>query len=196
MTFSVCAIVPSFNHYLHIDKVINAIREQGLPVIIVDDGSFEPARSHLAKMHKPGNGVTVRRFEKNTGKGSAVVEGFRLALDAGYTHAVQIDADGQHDLKSLSEVLNLSKSEPEALISGLPIYDETIPKSRKIARWLTHVWVWVETLSTYIPDSMCGYRVYPLDPAMKIVKNRRLATTWILTLKLWFECVGEERQFE
>jgi predicted LPLAT superfamily acyltransferase len=172
MTFSACAIVPSFNHYLHIDKVINAIREQRLPVIIVDDGSFEPARSHLANMHNPDNGVTVRRFEKNSGKGSAVVEGFRLALDAGYTHAVQIDADGQHDLKSLSELLNLSKSEPEALISGLPIYDETIPKSRKIARWLTHVWVWVETLSTYIPDSMCGYRVYPLDPAMKIVKKQ------------------------
>ncbi|USG62618.1 glycosyltransferase family 2 protein [Sneathiella marina] len=172
MTFSACAIVPSYNHYLHIDKVVAAIRGQSVPVIIIDDGSVEPAKSHLASLHNPENGVTVRRFETNAGKGSAVIEGFRLALNAGHTHAVQIDADGQHDLNSLPGLLDWSKSEPDALISGLPVYDETIPISRKLARWLTHLWVWVETLSTHIPDSMCGYRVYPLGPAMKIVEKQ------------------------
>ncbi|MEH6527886.1 MAG: glycosyltransferase [Sneathiella sp.] len=172
MTLLACAIVPSHNHYLHIDDVIFAIQEQGLPAIIIDDGSGEPARSHLSKLHSPENGVTVRRFEKNMGKGRAVTEGFRQALAAGYTHAVQIDADGQHDIESLADLLKLSESEPGALISGLPIYDETIPKSRKFARWLTHIWVWVETLSTYIPDSMCGFRVYPLDLTMKVVRNQ------------------------
>jgi predicted LPLAT superfamily acyltransferase len=172
MNFSACAIVPSFNHYLHIEDVITALRNQGLRVFVIDDGSAEPAKSFLAGLHNPENGVSVHRFERNMGKGGAVIEGFRLASSAGFSHGVQVDADGQHDLKTLPDLLRLSKSEPEALVSGQPIYDDTIPRSRKIARSLTHVWVWIETLSTQIADSMCGYRVYPLSAAIAVIEDQ------------------------
>lgn len=169
MSFIPCAIVPSYNHYRHIAKVLEALQGENLRIFIIDDGSSAPAKTALAAFHDPEKGITVHRFEENGGKGRAVIEGFHLANAEGFTHALQIDADGQHDLEALPSLLELAAAHPQALISGAPQYDETIPTSRKLARWLTHVWVWVETLSTAITDSMCGYRVYPLAPALTVI---------------------------
>ena len=171
MSFSVAAIVPSYNHYRHIGEVIAALRGQNLRVFIIDDGSAEPAKSALAALHNPAKGVTLHRLDQNGGKGGAVMTGFRLAAAEGFSHALQVDADGQHDLASLPGLIALAETHPNALVSGQPIYDETIPTSRKIARWITHVWVWIETLSTKITDSMCGYRVYPLGPALDVMAS-------------------------
>lgn len=158
----VCAIVPTYNH----DRVIGAVLERlcaaRLAVFVIDDGSAEPARSRLAALHDESRHITVHRLPANRGKGSAMVEGFHLAAAAGFSHAVQVDADGQHDLDQLPQLLRLAADHPEALISGQPVYDDSIPLGRKIGRWITHVWVWIETLSLRIRDSMCGFRVYPL----------------------------------
>jgi predicted LPLAT superfamily acyltransferase len=168
---SLCAIVPSHDHYKHIETVITGLKQQNLPIFIVDDGSAEPAKSALASFHNISDGITVYRLPVNGGKGKAVIEGFRLAYEAGFSHAVQVDADGQHDPAALPVLIKTAMACPEALVSGAPVYDETIPVSRKLARWLTHVWVWVETLSLEITDSMCGYRVYPIATALAVVEE-------------------------
>lgn len=169
-----CAIIPSYNHHRVIDAVIAQVRQQGLPVFVIDDGSAEATRLHLAALHAPDAGITVHRLATNQGKGAAVMTGFALAQAAGFTHAVQIDADGQHDLESLPALLALAQAHPEALISGQPIYDASVPKARKIGRYVTHVWVWIETGSLRIRDSMCGFRVYPLAPVMALLATRRI----------------------
>lgn len=171
MSNTLAAIVPSYNHHRHIGGVIAALRAHGLRVFIIDDGSAEPAKSALAALDDPAGGVTLHRMEENGGKGAAVMAGFRFAAAERFTHALQIDADGQHDLVALPALMELSALHPEALISGQPIYDKTVPKSRKMARWITHVWVWIETLSTAITDSMCGYRIYPLAPALAVIES-------------------------
>ncbi|MCF8467620.1 MAG: glycosyltransferase family 2 protein [Sneathiella sp.] len=171
MSFSVAAIVPSYNHYRHIGNVVAALRGQNLRIFIIDDGSAEPAKSALAALHDPAQGITLHRLDQNGGKGGAVMEGFQLAAAEGFTHALQVDADGQHDLTALPGLIALAETHPDALVSGQPIYDATIPAARKIARWITHVWVWVETLSAQITDSMCGYRVYPLKSALDVMDS-------------------------
>jgi glycosyltransferase involved in cell wall biosynthesis len=158
----VCAIVPSHDHWKVVGTVVARLRAAGLAVFVIDDGSGEPARTVLAGLHDEAGGVTVVRLDPNQGKGCAVVAGFRLALAAGFTHAVQVDADGQHDLDALAGLLALSDRYPTALVSAQAVYDETVPLGRRIGRWVTHVWVWIETLSLDIADSMCGFRVYPL----------------------------------
>jgi len=60
------------------------------------------------------------------------------------------------------------------VISGRPIYDQSIPKLRYYGRFLTHVWVYINTLSLAIPDAMCGYRVYPIRPCAQLIKTERL----------------------
>ncbi len=169
---NICAIVPSHDHWTVAGLLVSRLRALGLPVIIVDDGSAEPARTALAGLHAPDDGVTVHRLVVNQGKGVAVVEAFRLAWTAGFTHAVQVDADGQHDLDALPALLAMAKRHPEALVTGLPRYDGSIPPGRKIGRWITHVWVWIETLSFQIADSMCGYRVYPLAAVRDLLERQ------------------------
>lgn len=160
--FSSCAIVPSRNHHLLVGEIVRKLRSVGLPVFVIDDGSDEPARSVLRDLHAPDAGTTVHRFDVNQGKGGAVSKGIALASDAGFTHAVQVDADGQHDLAALDRLLAAARANPECLIVGKPVFDRSIPAARRIGRWLTHIWVAVELLSFRIIDAMCGFRVYPI----------------------------------
>jgi predicted LPLAT superfamily acyltransferase len=157
-----CAIVPTHDHWRAIGRVVGALRAAGLPVLVIDDGSSEPAAAVIAALHRPDDGVQVHRLPVNQGKGVAVIHGMRLAWAAGYTHAVQIDADGQHDEAALPALLARSRQHPAALVSAAPIFDDSMPAGRRIGRWVTHFWVWIETLSFTITDSMCGFRVYPL----------------------------------
>lgn len=157
-----CAIIPSHNHYQHTGDIVATLCRHGVPVIIIDDGSSDPARTILAKLHNKEQGCSVYRTPKNSGKGAAVIRGMRIAMTAGYTHALQVDADGQHDLSDLQSFIDLAQKHPKATICGAPDYDRSVPLGRKFGRWITHVWVWIETLSFRITDSMCGFRIYPL----------------------------------
>ena len=167
-----CAIIPSYNHVQNIGLIIEGLRAENLPIFIIDDGSNDTARKALDAFHTKAGCIEVHHFSRNQGKGAAVMHGFRLAEAAGYTHALQIDADGQHDLKAIPRLIALASAHPDALISGQPIYDASIPMGRKIGRWVTHIWVWIETLSFRITDSMCGFRIYPLAPINALMKHR------------------------
>jgi predicted LPLAT superfamily acyltransferase/glycosyltransferase involved in cell wall biosynthesis len=166
-----CALVPSHNHSSALPRIVAALRAYGLPVIVIDDGSDPEHAARLAALASEDGAIRVARLEPNQGKGGAVLHGFQLAMAAGFTHALQIDADGQHDLNSVGRLLTLSRGQPEALITGVPIYDRTVPLGRAVGRYITHFWVWIETLSLAISDSMCGLRVYPLAPVAALLAD-------------------------
>ena len=174
MSFRVCAIVPSYNHYLAIGDVIARLRGFDLPVYVIDDGSGPAAAASLAARHDPARGVWVIRLPVNGGKGRAVREGFRQARQAGFTHALQVDADGQHDLSVVPRMLGVAARDPGTLVSGQAMFDRSVPLGRRIGRWITHVWVYVETLSFRITDALCGLRVYPLDAAIGVAEAEAL----------------------
>ena len=174
MTFKPCAVIPSRNHASAVPGIVARLRGVGLPVFIVDDGSDEPFASALARLHDPEGGVHVERSAFNRGKGAAVMRGFDWAAVHGYSHVLQIDADGQHDLATLDSFLKLAARRPEAVVSGRAIFDHSISLGRRVGRWVTHFWVWIETLSFHISDSMCGFRVYPLAPVAALRAETRL----------------------
>lgn len=174
MAFRPCAVIPSRNHYREMGGIVAAVRAAGLPVIVIDDCSDEPARSALAKLHDTADDVIVVRLEPGCGKGAAVCHGFRLAAAADYTHAVQIDADAQHDLRALPRLLELARSYPETLVAGQAVFDRSVPWARRIGRWVTHVWVWIETLSFRVRDSMCGFRAYPLASVISLLDSEHV----------------------
>src|SRR5690348_15484945 len=113
-----CAIIPSYNHCGAVPDIVERLRALGLAVLIVDDGSAEPTRTALAELHAPESGVRVTRLASNGGKGHAVLTGFRQALTEGYTHLVQVDADGQHDLAALPDMLAGAAQQPDAVVAG------------------------------------------------------------------------------
>lgn len=173
--FSPVAIVPVYNHPATIGRMVQGVLRAGLRCILVDDGS-EPGCAAvldaLAAQHGPQ--VTLLRLPQNQGKGGAVMTGMRHALAAGYSHALQIDADGQHDVADIPAFIALARAHPQAMVCGAPRYDASVPKARLYGRYATHVWVWINTLSLDIEDSMCGFRVYPLREAIGVMDRARI----------------------
>ena len=110
----------------------------------------------------------------NGGKGAAVLAGIFRARDLGYTHAFQIDADGQHDAGPIAQFIEASRQKPEAVICGYPVYGESAPSSRKNGRKITNFWVAIETLSFDIQDAMCGFRLYPVAAVCKLASRAHL----------------------
>jgi predicted LPLAT superfamily acyltransferase/GT2 family glycosyltransferase len=176
MSIRCCAIVPSYNHFQVAGDVVARLRGFGLPVFVIDDGSEPTAAAALAALQDQPNGVRVTRLPMNGGKGLAVCEGFRLARDAGFTHALQVDADGQHDLAVVPRMLDIAMRHPDALVSGHAIFDKSAPLGRKIGRWITHLWVFAETLSFKVTDSMCGLRVYPLETVIGVISTEAVGS--------------------
>ena len=164
-----CAVIPVYNHGATVRGVVAHLRACGLPCILVDDGCAGPSAEVLDALAAEGS-VLLRRG-RNGGKGRAVQDGLRHAAALGYTHALQIDADGQHAVEDVPAFLAAARAHPAALIAGAPQYGDDAPRSRLYGRWLTRVWVWINTLSRDIPDAMCGLRLYPLVPTLAVLKN-------------------------
>ncbi|WP_413713767.1 glycosyltransferase family 2 protein [Serratia marcescens] len=168
LSYFPCVVIPCYNHGAMMSRVLSRLEPLALPCIIVDDGSDATTRRELDALAEQYERVILVRLDVNAGKGVAVIRGLEAAACAGFTHAVQVDADGQHAIEDVPALLALSERYPEALISGLPIYDDSVPRARLYGRWVTHVWVWIETLSLQLKDSMCGFRVYPLVPTLRL----------------------------
>lgn len=160
--FCPCLLIPVYNHGALVESTWARLRPLQLPCLLVDDGSEPGTATVLDKLAASEPLITLLRLPFNQGKGAAVLHGITEALRLGYTHALQIDADGQHDTNDIPALLAMAEREPDALISGAPQYGDDIPKARLYGRYITHFWVWVETLSFEIVDSMCGFRVYPV----------------------------------
>ena len=165
----VTGVIPVYNHEHAVPAVAENLRAHGLPVVLVDDGSSESCRQALERLAAE-TGAPLVRLPVNGGKGAAVIAGLRRALELGFTHALQVDADGQHDLRDVPKFLAAAEAEPGAVICGRPLFDESIPKVRFISRYITHVLVWLQTLSlSRVRDSMCGFRLYPLRTVLEVV---------------------------
>lgn len=173
--FSPCAVVPTLNHVQVLDRIIGHLVALGLPVYLVDDGSDPGQAQKIRQIANDHAGVTLLRHEVNRGKGAAILAALAAADGSGYTHAIQVDADGQHDLGRVADLLAMAQARPEALVTGVPIYDDSVPQARKLGRWITHVWVSINTLSWRMIDSMCGFRVYPVRASLAVVRRAPVA---------------------
>lgn len=193
----ICIIVPIFNHAVFLDAVLKKLITYNLPIILIDDGSIlsqkELIQDCVLKYQDKCN-IELITFYLNQGKGAALSQGFKRAYDRGFSHALQIDADGQHDFNDILKIINLAKDNPKALISGLPVYDKSIPKARLYGRYITHFWVWIETLSFKIKDSMCGFRCYPLNTTCDLISKRdicrRMDFDTDIMVRLYFKGVS------
>lgn len=172
MEFRPCIIIPIYNHGKTIAATVAGLDSFNLPCFIIDDGSDAHTEQVLRTLAAEKSTVILHRLARNQGKGAAVMAGMELALRQGYTHALQIDADGQHNTGDVSRFLENARQNPAALVAGQPVYDASAPKGRMIARRITHFWVALETLSYDPPDTMCGFRVYPLHAVQPLISDK------------------------
>lgn len=167
-------VIPNYNHQQAIKQTLERLAPLALPCYLVNDGSNDETRYLLSQLAEQYDWVTLLHHPYNRGKGAAVTTGLRAAYADGFTHALQVDADGQHDLDDIPAFIEHAKARPEAVISGQPQYDDSVPKGRLYGRYITHFWVWVETLSFEIKDAMCGFRVYPLTATERLFLTEAL----------------------
>jgi glycosyltransferase involved in cell wall biosynthesis len=172
-SFRPVAVIPVYNHGEAVGGVVARVRESGLRCVLVDDGSAAPCAAVLDALARSSD-ITLVRLARNQGKGGAMMAGLRAASAAGYTHALQIDADGQHDTGDIPAFLARAARSPAAVICGTPVYDESVPAIRFYGRYASHAWVWISSLSFAIRDSMCGFRVYPLASVVPLLASTRL----------------------
>ena len=159
-------LVPFYNHPQNIKALIAALKTYELPVVVVDDGSDEASKQILAELERT-EGILLLTREQNGGKGIAMKDGFKFALERGFSHVLQIDADFQHDAALIGEFLRESEAHPQSIVCANPIYGDDAPKSRVHGRKITNFWVAINTLSLGVKDAMCGFRVYPLEQLKK-----------------------------
>ncbi|MFZ6657747.1 glycosyltransferase family 2 protein [Undibacterium sp. TJN19] len=173
--FKPCVLIPVYNHEHAIAMVVDGILTHDVNCILVDDGSSDACAKVLDELiaTRPAR-LHLLRHAHNQGKGAAVMTGFAYAAKTAYTHVLQIDADGQHRVTDIPHFLAQAAAHPQAVIVGYPVYDESVPALRLYARYLTHVWVWINTLSFAIRDSMCGFRVYPVAAVMALMAKQRI----------------------
>lgn len=187
----ICIVIPHYDHLEQFQRVLPALTRQGYPLVVVDDGSPEYSFAALGKLlTESAPGSVLIRHAVNRGKGAAVMTGLNAASEAGFTHALQIDADGQHDVDSIQRLVTQAEQFPDSLVCGEPVFDTSISKLRFYSRYITLYLVWLQTLSTGIRDALCGLRLYPLTDTMiavsSSVRGQRMAfDPEILVRSVW-----------
>jgi glycosyltransferase involved in cell wall biosynthesis len=169
-----CFLIPIYNHHDTITDTVAKLQTFALPIIIADDGSDLQTKQVLAALTEQYPAVQLLTLAQNGGKGAAMCAAIRHAYQQGFSHGLQIDADGQHNIDDVDLFWQRAAAEPSALISGMPIYDQSMPLGRKIGREITHFWIRIETLSNQIKDSMLGFRVYPLHSCVALINRQKI----------------------
>jgi glycosyltransferase involved in cell wall biosynthesis len=166
-------LIPSYNSGDKALETVRAARAQWNPVWVIVDGSTDGSAEKLSALARGDPGLRVLVRERNGGKGAALLDGLIAARREGFTHALTMDADGQHPAGRIRAFMSASVAAPEAMILGDPVFDASAPRirlrGRRIANWCTNL----ETLWAGVHDTLFGFRVYPIAPLIEVMQRSR-----------------------
>ncbi|MEO8429139.1 MAG: glycosyltransferase family 2 protein [Verrucomicrobiota bacterium] len=150
-------VIPCLNEAATIGGLIGEIRQILPSVLVVDDGSTDET-SLIARRA----GAAIIRHEETAGKGASLKEGWRWASDHGFSWALSMDGDGQHDPGDISRFLERAANSRASLIVGNRMLNSpAIPWLRR------RVNVWMSERLSHLtgralPDTQCGFRMMEL----------------------------------
>jgi glycosyltransferase involved in cell wall biosynthesis len=166
-------LIPSYNPGTRALETVRAARAQWDPVWVIVDGSTDGSAEKLCAMSGTDPGLRVLLRARNGGKGAALLDGLIAARREGFSHALTMDADGQHPAERIRAFMSASAAAPQAMILGDPVFDASAPpirvRGRRIANWCTNL----ETLWAGVHDTLCGFRVYPIAPLIEVMQRSR-----------------------
>jgi glycosyltransferase involved in cell wall biosynthesis len=161
-------LIPSYNTGTRLFQTIAAVREVAPAIIVVIDGSTDGTGETLLRMAESDPALLALTVPRNEGKGAAVLRGLRLAESKGFTHALTMDADGQHSAAHVREMISVSFAHPDAMVLGLPLFDDSAPLVRILGHKIANFCTALLTPRGAIADSLFGFRVYPIAPLIEI----------------------------
>lgn len=166
-------LIPSYDSGAKLIETVRAARAEWPDVWIVVDGSTDGSDAPVRQAAATDPGLRVLALPRNSGKGAAVLHGLRAAAAEGFTHALTMDADGQHPAPMIPAFMEVSEADPERMILGVPAFGEDAPLLRVRGRKISNWWADLETLGMGIGDSLFGFRVYPIAPLVRIMERTR-----------------------
>jgi glycosyltransferase involved in cell wall biosynthesis len=164
-------LIPSYNPGIQVLQTVQSARAQWTPVWVIIDGSTDGTPALLQGMAEKDAGLKIIVLPENRGKGAAVLHGMTLAAQAGFSHALTMDSDGQHPAELIPDFMTASIAKPEAMVLGKPVFGPEAPALRVNGRKVSNAWANLETLWMGIGDSLYGFRVYPIRPLTKIMQR-------------------------
>lgn len=170
-------LIPSFNTGASLlrQTVTNVLGATELPLLLVIDGSTDGSGEAVKALEEEVDRFTILHLPHNSGKGEAVRHGVLHAVDHGFTHALVMDADGQHPAESIDPMVALVGEGDRTMIMGDPIFGPEAPLLRKAGRKITLTWTDLESLWRGLGDTLFGMRVYPLQPLSTVFCKTRFA---------------------
>lgn len=152
-------LIPAYNHGRTLGEIVSGALRHSRFVLVVDDGSTDDSARILERL---GDRVTWIRFRRNRGKGVALRKGFAFLRNRGFSHAVTLDADGQHFPEDIPAMIAASKRRPEAIVVG--------QRDMRLAGapWRSRIGLWLsnslarQLAGLSLSDTQAGFRVYPL----------------------------------
>jgi glycosyltransferase involved in cell wall biosynthesis len=165
-------LIPSYDTGPQVYATVRAARAQWTPVWVVTDGSTDGTPEGLRAMAAADPGLRLLELPVNAGKGAAVLHGLQAAQVAGFTHALTMDADGQHPAELIAEFMRASARHPETMVLGRPVFDASAPLLRVRGRRVSNGWTNLETLGAGIADSLFGFRVYPIRELIAVMHRQ------------------------
>ncbi|MBI3996503.1 MAG: glycosyltransferase family 2 protein [Candidatus Omnitrophica bacterium] len=149
-----CVVIPAYDAAATITEVIRRVRQQGLPVVVVDDGS----RDHTAALASKEGALVISHL-RNEGKGCALRTGFEYALRSHYDGVITMDSDGQHDPSDIPQLIRAAEVQHAGMVLGNRMANGALmPPVRKRTNQLMSRVISVVTRQR-IPDSQCGFRL-------------------------------------
>lgn len=164
-------LLPSYNSGPLLVPTAEAALQYSADVWIVLDGSTDDSVGAIQQLARDRPALRVLSLEANQGKGGASLVAMKEAAAQGFTHILIMDADGQHPAEKIPEFAALSARYPEAMILGEPVFDADAPPERVNGRKVGNTFTHIETLWGGIHDSLFGFRLYPLAPAIRIMDS-------------------------
>lgn len=156
--YKVCVIIPTYNNHKTLKRVLDSVLQYTSNVIVVNDGSTDTTAqilesyAHLVQIH----------HSKNSGKGMAIRNGFKKALELNYIYAITIDSDGQHFASDIPSFIEALEKDGDALLIGSRnMTQENVPKKSSFGNKFSNFWFWFET-GNRLQDTQSGFRMYPL----------------------------------
>ena len=165
-------LIPSYNTGPTVYDTVRAARAHWNPVWVVTDGSTDGTPEGLRAMAAADPGIVLFALPANAGKGAAVLHGLNAARAAGFTHVLTMDSDGQHPAELISVFMQASIARPETMVLGRPVFDASAPLLRVRGRRVSNWWTNLETLGAGIDDSLYGFRVYPIDDLIAVMRRQ------------------------
>jgi glycosyltransferase involved in cell wall biosynthesis len=165
-------LIPSYNPGPKVVATVRGALDQWAPVWVVVDGSTDQSAQRLLDLAAAEPGLRVFVLSENRGKGAAVLFGLREAHAQGFTHALTMDSDGQHPSERIGAFMQASLADPDAMVLGRPVFDLSAPALRVKGRRISNWWANLETLWAGIQDSLYGFRVYPIEALIAVMRRQ------------------------